>query len=316
MLSSEGEALMAQLVDLKVGFSCNNHCIHCVISDKTGEKDLSLDEIKAIVNEYIERYGQIQLTLTGGEVTLRKDFIELMSFIKSKKESGEITFVDVQTNARMLSHDDREKAAASVIDFYLIALHCDLAEIHDSITMVKGSFEQTTTAIRKIASDVGPDKIAIQTVINRKNYQRLKKIYQFAHEEFGLYEFNITFPHPIGLCYSKEIVPTYKEVQPYVNEALSYCLENGIKPYIEALPFCVFYPELRQYAFDFLERRCIDVVGYAGEKDGDIDYQALFASGHNKYESCASCQYNSKCEGVWKEHYTLYPDENMLQLMK
>ena len=307
---------MAQLIDLKVNFTCNNHCIHCVISDKINERDLNLDQIRTMIDKYIERYVKIQLTLTGGEVTIRKDFFELMNFIKSRKENGKITFVDLQTNGRMLSYDDRQKAAEDVIDFYLIALHCDIPKIHDSITMAKGSFEQTTRAIYKIANSVGSEKIAIQTVINRKNYQRLKYIYRFAHDEFGITEFNITFPHPIGVCYSKKIVPTYKEVKPYVNEALPYCLENGIKPYIEALPFCVFNPDLRKYAFDFLKRRCLDVVGFAGNNDGEVDYQALFSSGHCKYNSCSSCKYNKKCEGVWKEHFSLYPDENMVELMQ
>ena len=75
---------MAQLIDLKVGFSCNNNCIHCVISDKTKEKDLSLEQIKELVNGYIEQYGEIQLTLTGGEVTIRKDFIQLWIMLKKR----------------------------------------------------------------------------------------------------------------------------------------------------------------------------------------------------------------------------------------
>ena len=40
---------MAQRVDLKVGFSCNNNCIHCVISDKFAERDLTLQEIEDIL---------------------------------------------------------------------------------------------------------------------------------------------------------------------------------------------------------------------------------------------------------------------------
>ena len=79
---------MAQLIDLKVAFSCNNNCIHCVISDKTQEKDLSLEQIKELVNGYIKQYGEIQLTLTGGEVTIRKDFTQLMEFVKEKKLEG------------------------------------------------------------------------------------------------------------------------------------------------------------------------------------------------------------------------------------
>lgn len=138
---------MAQLIDLKVGFSCNNNCIHCVISDKTKEKDLSLEQIKELVNGYIEQYGEIQLTLTGGEVTIRKDFIQLMDYVKEKKSEGKITFADMQTNARMLSHNDRAMAAAEAIDFFLVAIHSSIPAIHDTITGANGSFEQTKQAI-------------------------------------------------------------------------------------------------------------------------------------------------------------------------
>lgn len=306
---------MSQIVDLKVGFSCNNHCIHCVVSDKINESDLTLNEIKALIDNYINTYGEIQLTLTGGEVTIREDFIELLSFIKGKKDTGRITFVDMQTNARMLSNEDKLYAALGVVDFYLVALHSDIPEVHDKITRVKGSFSQTTRAIKQIVKNAGTKKIAIQTVISRENYQRLPYVYKFSHERFGITEFNITFPHPIGICFDRNIVPSYQEVQPYVNLSLYYCVSNGIYPYVEALPPCVFEPKLRDYVLKFLENTCMDVVGYAGEKDGEIDYGALFSSGHKKYNSCLKCKYNKICDGVWKEHVLLYPDEDMLQLM-
>ena len=77
---------MAQLIDLKVGFSCNNRCIHCVVSDKYSEKNLSLEEIKRLIEYYISQYGSIKLTLTGGEVTIRKDYCQLMQFVELKKD--------------------------------------------------------------------------------------------------------------------------------------------------------------------------------------------------------------------------------------
>lgn len=36
--------------DLKLGFGCNNNCIHCVIADKRDKGNLSLDEIRRIVD--------------------------------------------------------------------------------------------------------------------------------------------------------------------------------------------------------------------------------------------------------------------------
>lgn len=307
---------MAQLVDLKVGFTCNNNCIHCVISDKFSERDLTLLEIQDIINGYIEQYGTIQLTLTGGEITIRKDFVEIMNFVQQKKSEGLITFVDMQTNARMLHKEDLAKVACSVVDFFLVALHSYNADTHDSITRSKGSFIQTTKALQNLIKFAGRDKIAIQTVINRKNYTQLKQIYSFVNETFGIKECNITFPHPIGVCMSKDVVPSYEEVKPYVNEALSYCLSEGIYPYIEALPFCILNNDRnREYLFEFLKKRDIDVVGYCGEKDGKLNYSELFDEGHRKYATCANCPYTAQCEGVWKEHVEIYPTEDMYKLM-
>lgn len=307
---------MAQLVDLKVGFSCNNNCIHCVISDKFTERDLTLQEIKKIINDYIEKYVKIQLTLTGGEITIRKDFSEIMDYVYKKKEEGSITFVDMQTNARMLYKEELAQIAARTVDFFLVALHSDKADVHDSITRSKGSFDQTTRAISNLIRFAGKEKIAIQTVINKKNYMHLKDIYAYVFETFGIKECNITFPHPIGVCMSEEVVPSYKQVQPFINEALTYCLENEIFPYIEAVPFCVLNSGTnREYLFEFLKKRNIDVVGYCGEKDGNLNYLELFDEGHRKYVSCNRCQYSAQCEGVWKEHLEIYPTEDMFSLM-
>ena len=306
---------MAQLIDLKVGFSCNNNCIHCVISDKTKEKDLSLDQIKELVNGYIQQYGEIQLTLTGGEVTIRKDFVQLMEFIKEKKDEGKIVFADMQTNARMLSHDDRALAAAEVMDFFLVAIHSSIPEVHDTITGAKGSFEQTKQAIFNLKKFAGSDKIATQTVINQKNIGHLPDIYRFIIDELGLTECNITFPHPIGVCLSDKIVPTYDYAQKFINESLDFCLSRNVQPYIEAIPFCVWNPGTnRQYAIDFLNRRNIDVIGYGGEKDGTVDYASLFDEGHRKYTTCQKCPFFNECEGVWKEHLLIYPNEDMYKL--
>lgn len=307
---------MAQLVDLKVGFSCNNNCIHCVVSDKLSERDLTLQEIKDIIDSYILEYETIQLTLTGGEITIREDFADIMAYIQQKKYEGKITFVDIQTNARMLCKDNLSRIAAATVDFFLVALHSSYAEVHDSITRANGSFLQTISAIKNLIKYAGREKIAIQTVINKKNYTHLKEIYMFIYETFGIKECNITFPHPIGVCMDTEVVPSYEQVKPFVNEALDYCLANNIFPYIEALPFCVLDEgRNRKYLFEFLKKRDIDVVGYCGEKDGKLNYSNLYNEGHRKYVSCQQCPYNVQCEGVWKEYLKIYPNEDMYKLI-
>ena len=63
--------------DLKVGYSCNNRCKHCVIAGNKVHKiecnesiDLSFEEIKSLIEENC-RDNVNRIVLTGGEVTIR-----------------------------------------------------------------------------------------------------------------------------------------------------------------------------------------------------------------------------------------------------
>lgn len=306
---------MSQLVDLKVGFSCNNKCIHCVVSDKRAESDLSFEAIKELIENYITNYSQISLTLTGGEITYRTDYDKIMRFVKEKKDEGFIKFVDIQTNGRMLSNDKVLEETINVVDFYLIALHSNDTKIHDCITCSPGSFNDTTLALSKLATKVNINTIAIQTIITRKNYKGLKYIYKFIHDQYGIMECNITFPHPLGVAYNTRITPTYSEIKNSVNDALKYCLEKGIKPYLEALPYCIFEEKLQPYVIEAYKKRNQNVVGYGGEKDGHIDYQDVAEEGHAKYSTCKKCVFDNICVGVWKEYKQLYPLDDMHHLL-
>jgi len=305
---------MAQLVDLKVGFTCNNRCIHCVVSDKKDECDLPFESIKQLVEDYIARYSKISLTLTGGEITYRDDYDRVMRFVRAKKEAGSIAFVDMQTNGRLLANDEILNETIGVVDFFLIALHGSTAEIHDQVTTCPGSYCETVLGLSKLVSHMQKDSVAIQTVLNKKNYRDLRNIYRFAYETYGIVEYNITFPHPLGTAYDTEVTPTYAEVKNSVNDALGYCLENNMSPYLEALPYCVFDSRFHPYVSAAYERINHNVVGYGGERDGHLDYQEALADSHVKYDSCRSCSFTSSCEGVWREYRQLYPLDDMYRL--
>ena len=79
--------------DLKVGFSCNNKCVHCVIEDKAKYRDLYTQEIFDIIKNEVK---DEDITLTGGEPTIRNDFLDILKFIKNNTNSKII----LQTNGR------------------------------------------------------------------------------------------------------------------------------------------------------------------------------------------------------------------------
>ncbi|MBM4371799.1 MAG: radical SAM protein, partial [Deltaproteobacteria bacterium] len=86
-------------VDVKTGFHCNNRCSFCVQGDKRdlhGNK--STEEVRQTLRDAVRDSDSI--VFTGGEVTIRADFLELVRFAR------ELGFrrIQVQTNGRMLAY--------------------------------------------------------------------------------------------------------------------------------------------------------------------------------------------------------------------
>jgi len=305
---------MTQSVDLKVGFRCNNDCVHCVVADKRAEPDLSTQEIRDVVAQYVRQYSEVSIVLTGGEVTYREDYVEILHFLRSLKDSGHVRTIELQTNGRRLSDKALLAETVAVVDHYLVALHSGVAESHDAITSCPGSFLETTRALSHLVDAVERSAIVIQTVISRQNHGLLCTIYPFVRDEYGITECNMTFPHPLGAAFSTRVTPRYCEVAESVNAALGYCLENEMEPQLEALPPCVFTDRQKTYASRAILARNVQTVGYAGKKDEHIDYGEVEAESWSKYDSCQECERNSFCRGVWREYKQLYPRDDLLHM--
>lgn len=302
---------MSQSVDIKVGFSCNNNCVHCVVADKRSEPDLTTQEIQDVVKRYVGKYSDINIVLTGGEITCRHDYVHILHFLKSLKDNGYVRTVELQTNGRMLSNERLLAETVCVVDHYLVALHSGIAEVHDAITSFPGSFAETRQALSRLADIVDLSAIVIQSVISRQNHEHLHTIYPFIRYEYGITECNITFPHPLGAAFSTLVTPRYCEVTESVNAALGYCLENDMQPQLEALPPCVFNGRRRTYAAKSVQARNVQAVGYAGKKEEYIDYGEVEAESWVKFDSCRDCEFNNRCSGVWREYKQLYPHEDL-----
>ena len=100
--------------------------------------------------DFALKQGAENIILTGGEVTIRKDFPVLIN--KCAENRLQIT---VQTNGRTLSQQNVISAVDDIDDIkFVVALHGASAEVHDDITRVTGSFEQTCRGIKTMC-DMG-----------------------------------------------------------------------------------------------------------------------------------------------------------------
>ena len=61
-------------------FRCNERCIHCYL-DHEDYGEMTTAEIKGVLDQLAEA-GTFFLTLSGGEILLRKDFFEILEYAR------------------------------------------------------------------------------------------------------------------------------------------------------------------------------------------------------------------------------------------
>jgi MoaA/NifB/PqqE/SkfB family radical SAM enzyme len=125
---------------LELSDRCNEVCVHCYqVQGQKGE--LTTSDWRRVMDELAEA-GVLMLTLSGGEVTLRKDFLELVAYARSRGFALRV-FTNGLTMTEALA---RELARHSVMDVE-ISVYGTRADIHDFVTGVPGSFERTVAGV-------------------------------------------------------------------------------------------------------------------------------------------------------------------------
>jgi len=303
---------MIHSYDLKVGYTCDHNCIHCVIQDSKRDVvlakktvDLTTDECMALIDQAIGR-GVDSITLTGGEPTLREDFPLLIE--KCRLNGLRIT---LQTNG---GHLTKPRVISAIQDAdaitYVIALHGATANVHDAITRTPGSFDKTLEGIRKVR-DLGKPVI-IKTVISRINMESLSAMVDLMEHE-GLKDINMAFPHAQGAARVNfnAVVPKYSELRPCILQAAHNAKALGVNLTFETVPFCILpeFPEMTsELIYNFKEVECNQV------HEDRFDWNKIRLSIKRKFDNCSSCVFCKYCEGPWCEYVDAFGDEEFLPI--
>ena len=129
----------------EVTYKCNERCRHCYIVDEN-RKELSTTEIESILDD-LASMNVMNVVFTGGEVFLRKDAFEILEYAYSK---GFV--IDIFTNGNLIDENDYIRLKLIYPRSVHFSLYSHIAEKHDNITRVKGSFEKTLKSIKSCAA--------------------------------------------------------------------------------------------------------------------------------------------------------------------
>ena len=135
-----GLPLVAQIL---VSDVCNHACEHCYqVHGQKGE--MTFAEIEAVLDE-LARLGVLIVSFSGGEATLRPDLAEILRAARARGFA-----IILQTNGYAVADELVEVAAEVGVWRVRISIYSDIADEHDAITRVAGSFARTTDTIRRL----------------------------------------------------------------------------------------------------------------------------------------------------------------------
>lgn len=157
-------------VVFEVTNKCNLKCLHCYQGHT--KEELTLVEVKRILGELAE-CGCLKLTLSGGEPTLREDFLDIFEYCH--KLGFAITLF---TNATRLT----SKIRAALLKMTPYVVECSLygasAEVHDAVTLIKGSFESSLSGIKWMVEN--GIRVVVKSVVLSTNIGELRDLQELT----------------------------------------------------------------------------------------------------------------------------------------
>lgn len=132
-------------VTFEITSRCNFSCIHCYLGNhRTTSPELSYEEVVAILDTLASE-GVLFLTLTGGEVLCRGDFLDIYLYAKKKG-----FLINIFTNGLNIS-DEVEKVLAEYPPFSVdVSIYGACEETYHSVTQKPGSFQKVMASLERL----------------------------------------------------------------------------------------------------------------------------------------------------------------------
>ena len=168
---------------IEVTRRCNLSCLHCYnnlpLHDPYARRnELTYEEHCRLLDEMAAE-GCLWLLYTGGEIFVRKDFLDVYAY--AKKAGFLITLF---TNATLLTPRVAEYLAAWSPFSIEVSVYGRTAATHDRVTGTAGSFDRTVGGVR-LLMEVGLPPI-MKTMVLDPNVHEIWDLKRFVEEELGL----------------------------------------------------------------------------------------------------------------------------------
>jgi radical SAM protein with 4Fe4S-binding SPASM domain len=181
LIALKAEARRVPLnVHFELTYRCNEQCVHCYCVVEHGRErearahELTYDEVVRVLDDLAD-LGGFYLTLSGGEVLVRRDFFEIAEHARRR---GFV--LRIFTNGLALTDAKARRIAA--LDPLTVELSIFSADpaVHDAITRVPGSFARLLRAVHLLKAH--GIRVYLKSVMMTPNIEGFAKLHQLGKD--------------------------------------------------------------------------------------------------------------------------------------
>ena len=203
-------------VMFELTYNCSEKCIHCYnvgatrndneISTRGNREELTLEDYKRLIDELYAQ-GLFKVCLTGGDPFSKSFAWEVIDYLYNKG----IAF-DVFTNGQSIVND-----VESLANYYPrlvgISIYSGIAEVHDYITRIKGSWERSMLVIRQLSALGVP--MNLKCCVMQPNVKSYYLVADIAKQYGAVPQFEISLTDSIegDKCVSKYLRMTPEQLE-------------------------------------------------------------------------------------------------------
>ena len=178
-----GEHARVVNAQIELTYGCNLHCVHCY-TDCYNRPDLikqemSYTEVTGILDQLSDQ-GVLWVCFTGGEIFMRKDFLDIYAYAKQKG-----FLITLFTNGTLFTEAIADYLKEHPPFSISISCHAVTEETFDKITQVKGSFQRFLKGIRLLVERGLPIKLKTKAMnVNQHEFDQIKAFVEGLGTQF------------------------------------------------------------------------------------------------------------------------------------
>jgi AdoMet-dependent heme synthase len=168
-------------VHFDLTYRCHQRCVHCYLPEawrqgERAERELDTRQVTGILDQLADA-GTFFLTLSGGEVFLRPDLLEIVAYARQK-----LFVVSLMTSGAWMVEADlvRPFRELGVLGIY-VSLYSMDETVHDGITRTPGSWAAAMRTLETCRTLELP--VALNCMVMGPNYHGIMELCEFASRE-------------------------------------------------------------------------------------------------------------------------------------